>query len=107
MGLTPLHYGAAQGLDTFVHQLLDEGANPNIKDLFGYTPLHYAAINGQTETLNILITSGADVTLTNNNGATALQLATSIATRAQGTQRGIQATAAVTALQDILQKIGF
>ena len=40
--------------------LLDQGANPNIRDAKGRTPLHHTAYVGDTEMSNYLLEAGAD-----------------------------------------------
>jgi hypothetical protein len=61
-GRTPLLIAAghpeAAGI---VKLLLEKGADPKVRDRFGFTPLHSAAFNGELETLKLLIARGADV----------------------------------------------
>jgi ankyrin repeat protein len=45
----------------YVQCLLDNGANPNIKNKYGRTALHEAVMNGFMETIGALLDGGADV----------------------------------------------
>lgn len=48
----------------------------NEQDTLGRTALHYASENGHTDVLTLLFTAGADVSLKDDDGKTALDLAT-------------------------------
>uniref|UniRef100_A0A8C8SHA1 Ankyrin repeat domain 52 n=1 Tax=Pelusios castaneus TaxID=367368 RepID=A0A8C8SHA1_9SAUR len=53
-GCTPLHYAAAS--DTYrscLEFLLDNGADPSLRDKQGYTAVHYAAAYGNRQTLEL------------------------------------------------------
>jgi uncharacterized protein len=73
---TPIQSAAAAGHDKVVNVLLDNGANPNVREQGGYTPLHAAAQNGDEEMIRTLLYGGADLTLKSDNGKTALDIAT-------------------------------
>ncbi|XP_038642996.1 BRCA1-associated RING domain protein 1 [Scyliorhinus canicula] len=57
-GETPLHIASIKGDITAVEQLLDNGANPNIKDNAGWTPLHEACNHGHVEIVELLLKFG-------------------------------------------------
>ncbi|XP_078085389.1 BRCA1-associated RING domain protein 1-like isoform X2 [Mustelus asterias] len=57
-GETPLHVAAIKGDITAVEQLLENGANPNIKDNAGWTPLHEACNHGHLEIVALLLKFG-------------------------------------------------
>jgi ankyrin repeat protein len=58
--------------------LLKAGAYINARDRAGRTPLMYAVRHKQRATVNFLLQHGADASLKDNNGATALDLATQL-----------------------------
>ena len=57
---TPLMRAAMAGDVGRVSQLLMEGADPNLLDVFRQSALYYAIVNGHPEVINILIAHGAD-----------------------------------------------
>ena len=60
-GLAPLHQAVLNGnLDT-VKLLLTHGADPNVRDAYGYTPLHAAAACGLRNISCLLIIFGGDL----------------------------------------------
>lgn len=72
----PLHE-AVRGFDKpkIVQILLEHGADPNVKNKFGFTPLHWAAQHGFIESAKILIEAGAEINALNKKGALPLDLA--------------------------------
>ena len=68
-GNSPLHYAVRSLNYPAIHSLLDNGANPNIKNAVnGSTPLHNAATIGKKKILNYLLTNGANPDITNKYG---------------------------------------
>ncbi|XP_043549275.1 BRCA1-associated RING domain protein 1 isoform X1 [Chiloscyllium plagiosum] len=57
-GETPLHIASIKGDIAAVEQLLENGANPNIKDNAGWTPLHEACNHGHLEIVERLLKFG-------------------------------------------------
>ncbi|KAG7501665.1 BRCA1-associated RING domain protein 1 [Solea senegalensis] len=58
-GETLLHLAAIKGDVEAVKQLLDQGADPNLKDNAGWTPLHEACNLGHIAVVEALISNGA------------------------------------------------
>ncbi|KAL2081578.1 hypothetical protein ACEWY4_023431 [Coilia grayii] len=58
-GETPLHLAAIKGEVKAVKRLLEEGADPNLKDNAGWTPLHEACNHGHLAVVEALILVGA------------------------------------------------
>ncbi len=69
MGKTLLHHCNDNSI--FTKKLLQNGANPNIQDMYGRTPLMYAMLNGDRDVVETLIRNGADVSIRDENGETA------------------------------------
>ena len=57
----PLHEAAFQGHESVVRLLLERGADPSPKDIYGATPLHHAAWGGYEAVVLLLVEHGADV----------------------------------------------
>ena len=78
MGLTPLHWAVATGVNTrmqCVSVLIEAGATVDAVNSGGNTPLHYACATGKTECAIILIDAGANVNARGlSNGQTPLHL---------------------------------
>ena len=72
----PIHSATAGGHHKVVKMLLDNRADPNIREQGGYTPLHIAAQNGNDEMIRTLLFGGADMNIKSNNGKTPLDVAT-------------------------------
>ena len=73
--LTPLQLAALAGDSTEVAALLNEGADPNATDLYGWSALHFAAPLSGAEVVGALLGAGVDLSLATPSGATALHLA--------------------------------
>ncbi|XP_056144910.1 BRCA1-associated RING domain protein 1 [Lampris incognitus] len=58
-GETPLHVAAIKGDVDTTTELLDQGADPNLKDNAGWTPLHEACNLGHLAVVEVLVMSGA------------------------------------------------
>ncbi|XP_054887545.1 BRCA1-associated RING domain protein 1 isoform X2 [Poeciliopsis prolifica] len=58
-GETPLHLAAIKGDVDSVQELLDQGADPNLKDNAGWTPLHEACNLGHLAAVKVLVARGA------------------------------------------------
>ncbi|KAM7407615.1 hypothetical protein PAMA_003373 [Pampus argenteus] len=58
-GETPLHLAAIKGDADAVKELLDQGADPNLKDNAGWTPLHEACNLGHLAVVEVLVSRGA------------------------------------------------
>lgn len=63
------------GRDDAVRELLERGANPDIRGADGLTALGTAAYLGQPAIMHRLLQAGADVDLAGNNGYSPVQLA--------------------------------
>ena len=59
MDMTPLHIAAFKDKMDLGEILLENGADPNIRDKFGLTPLHIAAMRGNVEFVKVLISHNA------------------------------------------------
>jgi ankyrin repeat protein len=73
--LTPLHLAALRGDAEEVERLLNSGADPNVRDVFGRTPLHYAAARNHKAAAELLLSRGADPNAKDESGETPLDLA--------------------------------
>ncbi|XP_067114899.1 BRCA1-associated RING domain protein 1 [Osmerus mordax] len=58
-GETPLHLAAIKGEVEAVKELLEQGADPNLKDNAGWTPLHEACNLGHQRVVEVLLREGA------------------------------------------------
>ncbi|MCY4587926.1 MAG: ankyrin repeat domain-containing protein, partial [Bryobacterales bacterium] len=73
---TPLHLTVANDKPELTKRLLDEQANPNIRDVNGSTPLHLAASAQSPDTADLLLKSGADPNIANMDRMTPLHVST-------------------------------
>jgi len=72
----PIQSAAAAGHARIVKMLLENRADPNVREQSGYTPLHAAAQNGDEGMIRTLLYGGADLNVKSNDGKTPLDLAT-------------------------------
>ncbi|XP_042857748.1 ankyrin repeat domain-containing protein 10-like isoform X4 [Penaeus japonicus] len=72
---TPIHIAAFAGHPHCLQWLIQAGADPNAQDYLGETSLHKAARTGSVECVNLLAMNKAALGIRNNNGQTAVQLA--------------------------------
>lgn len=79
MRVTPLHSAAAGRRPQVVRILLDNDADPTLRQSGGYTPLHSAAMNGDVESTSLLLDAGADPDQPADDGRTPREIATGTA----------------------------
>jgi ankyrin repeat protein len=74
---TPLDWAARTGRTEAIHELVLEGADPDLRDRGpnGWTPLHHAVHKGQLGAVRALLAAGADPNGRSDNGLTPLMLA--------------------------------
>jgi len=75
LGVTPIQSAAAAGHVKIVILLLNNNANPNVRENNGFTPLHAAAQNGNTQMIHSLLFNGADLTIRSHSGKLPIDLA--------------------------------
>ncbi|XP_065838190.1 oxysterol-binding protein-related protein 1-like [Oscarella lobularis] len=67
-GWSPIHLSAYFGHRTIVEILLQNGCDPDAKNVAGDTALHKCALTGREDIVDLLIGGGADVRLINADG---------------------------------------
>jgi len=72
---SPLISAVRLGRDTYVHDLLDKGAERDLADRDGFTALHTAAQNGHAEIIRLLLSAGANPTLVDKDGLSPYDIA--------------------------------
>lgn len=75
LSAAPIQSAAAAGHVKIVMLLLNNKANPNVREQGGYTPLHTAAQNGDAQMIRSLLYNGADLGVRSNDGKLAVDLA--------------------------------
>ena len=74
--VAPIHSAVADGTDVeIVRQLVEAGADVNVRQRHGWTPLHGAAHEGDVELVAYFLDHGADAAATEDKGRTALDMA--------------------------------
>jgi ankyrin repeat protein len=69
---SPLFYAVLHGELELVTELINHGANPNIRDVNGETPLHFAAREYRPQEVKVLLAHAAIVDLQDEHGNTPL-----------------------------------
>lgn len=72
---TCLHIASSRGSLDIVRQLLNYGANPNLRDCVGNLPIHLAIIASHVPVVTLLLEAGTDIHSLDMNGKTVLHLA--------------------------------
>lgn len=75
LNVMPLHSAAAGQHLQIARALLEQGANPNLRQAGDFTPMHSAAQNGQLEMILLLREFDADLSPKSTDGQTPLDLA--------------------------------
>lgn len=75
LNAAPIQSAAAAGHVKIVKMLLENRADPNVREQGGYTPLHAAAQNGDEGMIRALLYGGADLNVKSTDGKTPLDLA--------------------------------
>ena len=75
IGYTPLMSTACYGQQGAFQMLIQKGADPSLKDNWGYSLLHKAAEGGNTSIINELLSLGLGIDSRRNNGVTPLMTA--------------------------------
>ena len=75
--LTPLGFATKMGFQKKVKELLDAGANPNLKEAYGmqYTPLQRAMADGNKSLVKIIMKANPNVNVVDQRGDTPLVIA--------------------------------
>ncbi|MEM0911785.1 MAG: ankyrin repeat domain-containing protein [Pseudomonadota bacterium] len=73
--MTPLMLAVKDGLNTIVNDLIDAGANPNLKDIQGNNALFYALTGQNMDCIKALVNADVEVENRNRFGFTALHYA--------------------------------
>ncbi|MBM3150713.1 MAG: ankyrin repeat domain-containing protein [Chloroflexi bacterium] len=73
--VAPLHSAVAGGHTRLAELLLENGADPLLRQSGGFMPLHAAAQNGQEDMIRLLLLNGADLQAQCDDGRTALDMA--------------------------------
>lgn len=76
LSAAPLQSAAAAGHGKIVMLLLNNGADPNVREQGGYTPLHAAAQNGDAQMIRALLLKGAQINARSNDGKLPTDFAT-------------------------------
>src|SRR5688572_6585463 len=71
-GTTALHWAVYRKDVELVEMLLDEGANPNIRNDYGASPMTVASEHGNYPIMKALVDAGGDIESANSEGQTLL-----------------------------------
>ncbi|MBK8821081.1 MAG: ankyrin repeat domain-containing protein [Anaerolineales bacterium] len=74
-GVAPIQSAASAGHVKIVMLLLNNNANPNVRENNGLTPLHAAAQNGNAQMIRSLLFNGADLTIRSHSGKMPIDMA--------------------------------
>jgi ankyrin repeat protein len=75
LNATPLHSAVAASHTRIVKLLLNNDADPNVREQGGYTPLHAAAQNGHSDIIRILLFNGANLNILSQDGKLPIDMA--------------------------------
>jgi ankyrin repeat protein len=64
--------------DQLTKDLIQHGANINLRDLHGGSPLHYAASSGNNRLVGLLVQGGANINSINGKRQTPLHVAVNL-----------------------------
>ena len=73
--ISPLHFAVAVNNIGLMNVLMENGANVDGKDKFGYSPLHVAAINNHLTAAMVMVQKGASACLRDDLGMTIIHIA--------------------------------
>lgn len=62
-GCTALHYACREGHLNIVKHLIDAGADPDIRENYGFTPTHESVVCNNLEILTYLVEKNCDCTI--------------------------------------------
>ncbi|KAF1315574.1 Tkl protein kinase, partial [Globisporangium splendens] len=72
---TYLHFAAENGDEEATRMLIENNADIDAQDSFGYTPLHIAAVHGAVPVIDALMENGVDLYAEGHDGLTATYVA--------------------------------
>lgn len=75
LAAAPIQSAVSAGHAKIVMLLLNNRADPNVREQAGYTPLHAAAQNGDMQIIRSLLFNGADLTIRSKDGKLAVDMA--------------------------------
>jgi ankyrin repeat protein len=75
LNAAPIQSAAAASHTKIMTLLLENGADPNVREQGGYTPLHTAAQNGDLEMIRTLLYHGADMKIPSQDAKLPIDLA--------------------------------
>jgi ankyrin repeat protein len=69
---TPLQVALLTGSEATAHVLLERGADPLVRQEFGFAPIHEAALLGRRDLVDLLLDKGADINSRADDGRNAV-----------------------------------